>query len=231
VGGKKVVNIYMNTNPNSKRILCFGDSNTRGFVPLSGGNERFSSNIRWTGVLQNLLGDSYEIIEEGLDARRIADKDPREGFVGKNASNYITPCLESHKPLDLVILMLGTTDTKEMFNLTSQDIAAKMKSLINLIKSVNCTNDSNPVNILLLAPVIVDETVEFASKLFKGAAEKSKELARLYKTLAEKYNLLFLDLNEFVKVSSEDGVHLDEKNHSRLGEQIFNYLTRNSKIL
>jgi lysophospholipase L1-like esterase len=212
----------MNINPGVKRILCFGDSNTRGFVPLSGGNELFSSNIRWTGVLQNLLGDSYEIIEEGLDARRIADEDPREGFAGKNASNYITPCLESHKPLDLVILMLGTTDTKEMFNLTSQDIAAKMESLINLIRNTNCTNDSNPVNILLLAPPIVDEAVEFASTLFKGATKKSKELVSLYEALAKKYNLQFLDSNNVVKVSSEDGVHLNEQNHMKLATTISN---------
>src|SRR3989344_4134320 len=104
------------------RILCYGDSNTRGFVPLSGGNQRYEPDQRWTGLLQTALGDKCEIIEEGLDARTTNIDDPRPGFVGKNGLTYFVPCLDTHKPLDLVIIMLGTPDMKALFNKNRDEI-------------------------------------------------------------------------------------------------------------
>ena len=49
------------------RILCFGDSNTWGFRPDQS-FQRYSHDVRWTGVLQEELGELYVIIEEGLKA-------------------------------------------------------------------------------------------------------------------------------------------------------------------
>ena len=45
------------------RILCYGDSNTWGYISDSD-HQRHSKTERWTGVLQNMLGDNFEIIEE-----------------------------------------------------------------------------------------------------------------------------------------------------------------------
>ena len=45
-----------------KHILCFGDSNTFGTNPAGG---RWPLHVRWTGVLQQLLGAEYRVIEEG----------------------------------------------------------------------------------------------------------------------------------------------------------------------
>lgn len=92
----------MNTNPNAIRILCYGDSNTRGSRPDSG--ERYRADVRWTGVLQNMLGVDFEVIEEGLGGRTTdVDDQKREG---KNGKTYLVPALWSHNPLDFVILAL-----------------------------------------------------------------------------------------------------------------------------
>ena len=102
-----------------KTILCYGDSNTWGYDPSS--QQRFGPEERWTGVLQKELGMEYRIIEEGLNGRTTVWDDPIEGF--KNGMSYLIPCIESHKPFDLITIMLGTNDLKIRFSVSAYDIA------------------------------------------------------------------------------------------------------------
>ncbi|MCW5845462.1 MAG: hypothetical protein KIT77_29690, partial [Caldilinea sp.] len=102
-----------------KRILCFGDSNTWGYDPVS--QDRYARNARWPGVLRQQIGAGYEVIEEGLNGRTTVWNDPIEGY--KNGRDYLIPCLETHRPLDLVIILLGTNDLKKRFSLSAYDIA------------------------------------------------------------------------------------------------------------
>lgn len=94
-----------------RSIMCYGDSNTWGYNPATG--SRFSRDGRWTGVLRQELSDGYEIIEEGLNGRTTVWNDPIEGY--KNGKEQLIPCLETNKPLDMVIIMLGTNDLKVLF--------------------------------------------------------------------------------------------------------------------
>ena len=96
-------------------ILCYGDSNTWGYNPST--KERYDRYERWTGILQFTLGDEYHVIEEGLNGRTTVWDEPIEGEY-KNGKTYLVSCLESHKPLDLVIIMLGTNDLKKRFSVT-----------------------------------------------------------------------------------------------------------------
>ncbi len=89
-----------------KTIVCFGDSNTWGFAPIS--KARYDRDTRWPGVLRNALGGGYLVIEEGQNGRTTVWDDPIEA--NKNGATYLLPCLESHKPLDLLIIKLGTND-------------------------------------------------------------------------------------------------------------------------
>ena len=112
-----------------KEVLCYGDSNTWGYNPIT--KERYEKDERWTGVLQNALGNDYHVIEEGLNGRTTVWDDPIEGF--KNGKTYLIPCLETHKPLDLVIIMLGTNDLKKRFSLSAYDIAQGAGVLIDVV--------------------------------------------------------------------------------------------------
>ncbi|MGA2640810.1 MAG: GDSL-type esterase/lipase family protein, partial [Spirochaetia bacterium] len=103
-----------------REILCFGDSNTWGYDPVTQG--RFPGDVRWTGVLQAALGPGFRVIEEGLNGRTTVWEDPVEG--DKMGKRHLPPCLESQAPLDLVVLMLGTNDTKERYSAPPADIAA-----------------------------------------------------------------------------------------------------------
>jgi lysophospholipase L1-like esterase len=90
-----------------KTIVCFGDSNTWGYVPGSEG-ERHPREVRWPVRLQRLLGDGWEVIAEGLNGRTASiDRPDSEG---RNGLSYLLPCLHSHAPVDVVVIFLGTND-------------------------------------------------------------------------------------------------------------------------
>lgn len=91
-----------------KNIVCFGDSNTYGRDPVTKG--RLDKKTRWPGVLQNILGEEYDVIEEGLNGRTTVWNDPVRGGPKRNGSLYLLPCLESHAPINLLVIMLGTND-------------------------------------------------------------------------------------------------------------------------
>lgn len=211
----------MITNPDAKRILCYGDSNTWGWVPGRMGSERFPVDKRWPGILQDNLGTSYEIIEEGLGARTTKFNDSRPELPLRNGLESLPAILETNLPLDLVIIMLGTTDTKEMFDESPVNISGGLRSLIKVINEYKVLEGSVAPKILVIVPPVVDEETEFAAKLFKGGTSKGKELGQLYAAIADDEKCLFLDPSEEVKVDVNEGVHLGESAHQKLAELIF----------
>jgi lysophospholipase L1-like esterase len=211
----------MLTNTHAKRILCYGDSNTWGWVPSSMGTERFNVIERWPGILQGLLGEEYEVIEEGLGGRTTMFDDPRPDFPQRNGLKTLPIILETHLPLDFVILMLGTTDTKEMMNLSSEKIAEGMHNLIKTIKNYKVLKGSSSPKIIVIVPPIVKEDAVFASKLFKGGTAKGTELIKLYRHVADIEKVIFLDPTNEIKVDENEGVHIDAKNHKKLAKLIY----------
>lgn len=196
----------------SLRILCYGDSNTWGDNPHLFGL-RYSRNVRWPGVLQKALGEKYLIIEEGLGGRTTALDDPKSE--GRNGKTTLIPCLEKHNPVDIVILMLGTNDLKERFNQTPQDIAKNIEDLVNIIQKVGKDSAGNSPEIVLLSPAYIGEQ---AGKDFLDGVKKSKQLASLYKEIAEKYSCQFIDIGKLVQSSKRDGLHLDPDAHQEIAK-------------
>lgn len=209
----------MNPNPHAKRILCYGDSNTWGRSGKS--VSRYSSNIRWTGLLQEKLGNNYEIIEEGLRARTTDFEDDDQKFPGRNGLEYLRPCLESHNPLDLVILWLGTNDLKSRFNRSSQDIGNAIRTILTLIQDQAHDVQGKSTKILLIGPPLVLETHFGSGTQFTGAQAKSKELGLVYEQIAKNFGCAFLDLAPIVQPGEYDGVHLEPESHPLVAELIF----------
>ena len=208
----------MNTSPSAIRVLCFGDSNTHGRDAKAkaeqGIKTRYPINVRWTGQLQKMLGDKFEVIEEGLGSRTTNLDDPTAE--GKNGLTYLLPCLESHAPLDLVVLMLGTNDLKHIFNRTPSDIAQANKQLISVIRR----QAGNKVKILLISPVTVDETNPLAAPNYLGGTKKSQELGGELKKIAQEMDCAFLDLALSVKPSHYDGVHIDASDQAIIAKLV-----------
>lgn len=198
-----------------KTILCYGDSNTWGWNPAT--MERFDRDERWPGVLRNELGADYLVIEEGQNGRTTVWDDPIEGF--KNGAAYLPPCLESHKPLDLVIIMLGSNDLKMRFSLSAYDIAAGVGALVDIVQKSGVGTGGVAPQILVIVPPPLGALSDFAD-IFTGGVEKSRQLAVHYQNMAKQYNCALLDAGVIVKSSNIDGVHLEASEHRKLGKAV-----------
>jgi len=197
-------------------ILCYGDSNTWGYIPGTGG--RYAPQARWTGVLQKELGPSFHIIEEGLNGRTTVWDDPVEG-AHRNGRSYLLPCLQSHMPLDLVVLFLGVNDLKKRFDVPAADIARSVGVLIDLIQKSGAGRAAAGLPLLLIAPPPLGKLTEYAEML-QGGEEKSRLLPSRYQEVARENGCAFLDAGTVIRASDLDGVHLEEDLHRLLGEAV-----------
>ena len=200
-----------------KRILCFGDSNTWGFVAESPNRgKRHPSSIRWTGHLQSLSQDRYQIIEEGLNSRTTALEDPDKA--GKNGLTYFEPCLESHLPLDGVVIMLGTNDLKKKYRSPATDIRDRMRLLIQKAKSLARTEDGHPSQIWIVGLPILLESPIYEDYRYPELNAKQMELHSLYEPLAKDEGVHFLSLQNRIDSSHEDGIHWSGENHQKFAK-------------
>ena len=202
-----------------KTILCFGDSNTHGSVPMKDldDSRRFGHDERWPGILRRQLGPGWHVIEEGLPGRTTSRDDPVEGRE-KNALRYFTATLDSHQPLDMVIIMLGTNDLKPRFAMSAEDIAEGVHNLAEILFENSRLRRISP-KLLIACPAPALETGPLAI-MFAGAAEKSRQLAGAYRDIARRHGALFLDVGSVIASSSVDGIHLEKEAHAKLGEAI-----------
>ena len=192
----------------SKTILCYGDSNTWGFVPGSEG-ERFLWEVRWPGVLQAELGSEYRVIEEGLNGRTTVLDNPLEPY--RNGREYLLPCLQSHQPLDLVVIFLGTNDLGDRYTLPPLDIARGAAQLALLAqRSEAGPGYGAPATLLCSLPQIGDTSSIVDT--FSGAVAKAADLLRCFRIAADEVGAPLVDLSP-VAYDDADGVHLNAGGH------------------
>jgi len=191
-----------------KTILCYGDSNTWGFVPGSEG-ERFLWEVRWPGALQAELGSDYRVIEEGLSGRTTVLDNPLEPY--RNGREYLLPCLQSHQPLDLVVIFLGTNDLGDRYTLPPLDIARGAAQLALLAqRSEAGPGYGAPATLLCSLPQIGDTSSIVDT--FSGAVAKAADLLRCFRIAADEVGAPLVDLSP-VAYDDADGVHLNAGGH------------------
>jgi lysophospholipase L1-like esterase len=208
--------IVLNNSNQEITILCYGDSNTRGSIPCTN-HERYDRNIRWPGRLQQILGEKYHVIEEGLGGRTTSLDDPMEE--GRNGKTSLLPCLHTHHPVDLVILMLGTNDLKKCFQLSAEEIARNAGHLVSMVQGSQTGRGSQSPRILLIAPPTLAKLSDFKDE-FDGGTEKSYRLGGLYRKEADELGCDFLDAGKFIQSSDKDGIHWEAMGHLKLAEAI-----------
>jgi lysophospholipase L1-like esterase len=208
-------NIRSDAVKNDNTILCYGDSNTWGYSPAT--QDRYARDERWTGVLRQKLGDGYVVIEEGLNGRTTVWDDPIEDY--RNGKEYLIPCLRSHKPIDLVVIMLGTNDLKARFPVPAFDIAAGAGALVDIVAKSETGPANGAPKVLLVAPPPIKELSGFA-EMFEGGAETSTMLSRHFRLVAEERGCALLDAAKVIVSSDLDGIHLDLAEHRKLGMAI-----------
>lgn len=206
-------------------IVCLGDSNTHGCCAdpkdCADGGGRFNEDERWTRLLQAGLGDDYLVLEEGLGGRTTVFDDPLTE--GLSALDYVTPCMRSHAPVDLLIIMLGTNDTKERFSMNAACIGMGMGRLVTKAIQTGAWGKHGP-NILVIAPPHIGEgmyTGQGTAGMGAGCVEKSRELAHYYRVYCGQKGVTHLDAQELgCEFNQIDYMHLTKKGHATLAEHL-----------
>ena len=197
-------------------VLCYGDSNTWGHDPSTG--ERLARDQRWPGVLRRSLGLGYEVIEEGLPGRTTVFSDPLEPY--KSGKDYLVPCLGSHSPVDLVVLLLGTNDVQTRYSVSAMEISLGLGVLVDMIQSSATGPGGTPPDVLVVAPPPIQTVPAEWAESFIGAEQKSRRLAEYYQRVADEYQCEFFDSSSIIVSSATDGIHWEASEHEKLGKAL-----------
>ena len=195
----------------TKNVLCFGDSNTFGYIAGSG--ERYSKEVRWTALLGDLLGNEYKVFEGGCNNRAcFVQHQDGEKFIGKEFIKKY-----SKYGIDLVVSAIGTNDLQKFYNPSVEDLEAGFEGYIDVIRS------NFDAKILVVAPSVIKSNVlgcYFNYFFDEVSVEKSKHLADIWKRVADKKRCYYVDFRDKVNVSEVDGLHYDEESHKVIAEEL-----------
>ncbi len=203
-----------------RTVLCFGDSNTWGYDPET--DERFPPDIRWPGQLAKALGENWTVIEEGLNGRTTCLDSPLAP--GKNGLSYLIPCLESHAPLDVAIVFLGTNDLANRYAMAARDIARAAGRLAGVVASSTTGPGKRPTRPILVCPPQLGDIVWGDD--WSGAPAKAVSLSQHFQTVAAELGVELVDLSSVVRYSPIDGIHLDAEGHSAVAQEAERTLRR-----
>ena len=200
-------------------ILCYGDSNTFGYDPHTGG--RYDENVRWPGRLQDCLGDQYHVIEAGLNGRTTCYDDPNIEDV--NAMKTLDKELEKYDSLDIIAIMLGTNDLKEFVNVDVNEIVSGVEKVMLKMKDImKKKQEREPLFLIMCQPEIGSSIRQphFYGEYKESAISKSRMFPSFYRQMAVKNGCMFFDASEWVKASEVDSIHLNVADHILIGEKV-----------
>jgi lysophospholipase L1-like esterase len=206
-----------------KTVLCFGDSNTWGYVPGSE-DGRFSADIRWPRRLATALGDDWEVIAEGLNGRTATMDSPVAD--GRNGLMYLLPCLQSHMPLDVVVIYLGTNDAGDRYSLPAETIAGAIGRLVKVVRTSEAGPDGGAPGVLVVCPPPFGKLDPEGS--FAHAAAKSRQLGRWFAEMSRELGCELIDLDGIAAYGDLDGIHLDADGHAAVAAAVEERLRRMS---
>ncbi|WP_116132773.1 GDSL-type esterase/lipase family protein [Tropicimonas sp. IMCC34043] len=212
-----------------KRIMCYGDSLTWGYRAHSDGAPptRFAPGARWTGVLADRVRDFAVVVEEGLSGRTTDLEDPEAPY--RNGAAFLPVALRTHTPIDLVVLMLGTNDTKAVFRRSGLDIAVSLAGMVRTIQSFtgpDAAGAAPPQVLLVCPPPICPDADGWIDRIFAGANDRIGALSAALAAFAEGRGIDLVDAGQLLVTGGVDGVHFDEANNRVLGEAVAEEATR-----
>ena len=215
-----------------KTIVCYGDSNTWGYMPKREhpeitANNRFPWGVRWTSLLQMKLGADYRVVEEGLNGRTTMFDDPLD--VCRNGLEGIDYSMLTNCPVDLVILMLGTNDVKEFFGMPPDVIARGCGRLIDRIQAGGYGPGGGVPEILLVAPLKLPDSLPgswLGEEFGPGAIARNDQLPAYYERIAAEKGVHFLNAAASVTADSADSIHMNEAGHAATAELMYEQVRR-----
>jgi lysophospholipase L1-like esterase len=204
-----------------RTVLCFGDSNTWGHRPGSVG-ERFPADVRWPRRLATALGEEWDVIAEGLSGRTATMDSPVAE--GRNGLPYLLPCLQSHMPLDVVVIYLGTNDAGDRYSLPAETIAGAVGRLVKVVRMSEAGPNGIAPDVLVVCPPPFGQLDPDGS--FANAGPRSKQLGRWFAEVSSELGCELLDLDGIASYSDLDGIHLEADGHAAVAAAVEERLRR-----
>jgi lysophospholipase L1-like esterase len=202
-----------------RTVLCYGDSNTWGRAVVPRPDDRYAPDERWPGIVRSALGPDWLVIEEGMPGRTTLRDDPIEG-PERNGRTYLLPCVLSHKPLDVVVIMLGTNDLKARFHASAWEIGESVGALVKIVQKAGVGRNEGVPEIIMVAPPPILKHLPNHSDILAGGYEKSLELSKRYQVVAEREGVGFFNAGSVIESSKFDGFHFEPEAHEKLGRSI-----------
>lgn len=204
-----------------KRIVCFGDSNTWGYIPVT--MQRYDETIRWPGILQAKLGEAYTVVEEGLTGRTTIYDDPFDPYL--NGLKFMPAVLRTAAPIDVLVFMLGTNDFQSHIPAGNPISTARgVQLMLEEAMKLGLDRPGEKMKILLISPIEISEvrlTFKDNDVTDRQSIENSRQLGKHMKIVAEQLGVEFIDAAQFVQPGDVDGVHLDEKGHAQMAALVY----------
>ncbi len=212
------------------KVFCYGDSNTYGYDPKTG--LRHPKSVRWTGLLQEKLGPGFQVVEEGCNGRTTVY--PKPGEEWKSGLYGLRLCLNTYKPVEIMVIMLGTNDLKTSFGASPEDVAGGAERLVAESREFLLEKCGLAPVIILVSPIHIKEGIEngpFGFEFDSVSIEKSRRLAPLYEDIARRHGCIFLDAAAFAEASDDDCLHMGPGGHAALAEGMYGAVTEALKRL
>ena len=200
-----------------KKILCYGDSNTFGFIPKTCG--RYEKSERWSGILSELLPD-YEIIEEGMNNRTGFFTNP-EGLK-QSGGEYLSVYLQNHKDIDICILSLGTNDAQIFYNLDEKTVRKGLQKLIDTVQETNLRTEVVIIPPVKIMPYILNGG--FSMMFDKESIKRNHNTLSVFEQVAKENGCGYFDVNEIVTPSEADGLHYTKESHKIIAEHLAEFV-------
>ena len=201
-------------------ILCFGDGNTWGKCD-EGTATRLGIAQRWPGVLRTELGSAFHVIEDGLPDRLSVWGDALLGDV--NGEHHLKLALARDHPLDLVILMMGSSELRSRLRLDADTIAAGIEHLAQTVLASEPWPGAGSPRLVILSPPHYVES-DATNDKFDGARQKSLLLAAALREASERIPCLYFETASAVERSLSQGSDLGTTAHKTLGTAMAAYV-------
>ena len=201
-----------------KKILCYGDSNTFGFIPEN--CKRYDKDSRWSGILSEILKENYQVIEEGMNNRTGFFKNP-EGFK-QSGGEYLSVFLQNHRNLDICIISLGTNDAQFFYNLDENSTKNGLQNLIDSVREVNIKT-----NIIIVPPVKITENIlhsGFSMMFNRESIDKINKVFPIFEQIAKENNCLYFDFNQITSPAQKDGLHYTKESHTIIANKLAEFI-------
>ena len=194
-----------------RKILIYGDSNTYGYDPADLHECRYPEEKRWTTILQERLGDSWQVLPEGMNGRKIPDLVYDRG--------RLLRLIRMLSERVLFAVMLGTNDLLLTMNPDAGEAVRKMQDFLGFL-----TDSVGAGNVLVIAPPhIGGEAIR--DPLYRRYCEESRKMNAGFAELSERFGNWFLDAGTWKISLSYDRVHFSEEGNRAFAEKLARFLT------